>query len=77
MSKNKLSKNRIVVFDDVIERDGIGLEFYQEDELLVEIFRDDSEKTRTVKLFKEVPLEFLEKSIEIFKQEIPWDFIED
>lgn len=77
MSKNKLSKNRIVVFDDVIERDGIGLEFYQEDELLVEIFRDDSEKTRTVKIFKEVPLELLEKSIEIFKQEIPWNFIED
>ncbi|GAA5445193.1 hypothetical protein Misp06_03390 [Microbulbifer sp. NBRC 101763] len=70
-------KDRIVVASDVNPRDGIGVEIYRDDELVIEIFRDDTEKTRTVTVFKEsVTLELMQECIEIFKKEIPWDFIE-
>jgi len=70
-------KDRVVVASDVNPRDGIGVEIYRNDELVVEIFRDDTERTRTVTVFKEsVSLELMEECIQIFKKEIPWDFIE-
>jgi hypothetical protein len=68
---------KIIVASDVNPRDGIGVELYDGDTLLVEIFRDDTERTRTVTVFQEnVPLERMERAIELFKKEIPWDFIE-
>lgn len=71
------SKNRVVVASDVNSRDGIGVEIYRDDELVVEIFRDDAERIRTVTVFKEsLSLEMMQECIEIFKKEIPWDFIE-
>jgi hypothetical protein len=71
------AKDRVVVASDVNPRDGIGVEIYRDDKLVVEIFRDDSERTRTVTVFKEsISLELMEESIQIFKKEIPWDFIE-
>ena len=70
-------KDRVEVASDVNLRDGIGVEIYRDDKLVVEIFRDDSERTRTVTVFKEsISLELMEESIQIFKKEIPWDFIE-
>ncbi|AFY38367.1 hypothetical protein Lepto7376_2067 [[Leptolyngbya] sp. PCC 7376] len=72
------SKDRVVVASDVNTRDGIGVEIYRNNELVVEIFRDDTDRTRTVTVFKEsVSLELVEECIEIFKREIPWDFIKD
>jgi hypothetical protein len=71
-----LPKDRVVVASDVSLRDGIGVEIYRDNELIVEIFRDDTEKSRTIKVFKEsIPLELMEDLIQIFKKEIPWDFI--
>lgn len=68
---------KVVVASDVNTRDGIGVEIYQADELIVEIFRDDTKKSREVTLFKkDVPLELVEEAISIFKNRIPWDFIE-
>lgn len=68
---------KVIVASDVNSRDGIGVELYDGDTLLVEIFRDDTERTRTVTVFQEnVPLERMERAIELFKKEIPWDFIE-
>ncbi len=73
--KNEISK--VIVASDVNERDGIGVEIYVNDKFIAEIFRDDTNKTRTITLYqKEISLEFMEKCIEIFKKEIPWDFIE-
>jgi len=73
----KTQNIKVVVASDVNTRDGIGVEIYLGDELLVEIFRDDTKKSREVTLYKkDVPLELLEESISIFKKEIPWDFIE-
>jgi len=70
-------KDRVVVASDVNPRDGIGVEIYRDDELVVEIFRDDRDRTRTVTVFKEsISLELIEESIQIFKKEIPWNFIE-
>ncbi|WMI65088.1 hypothetical protein RBH94_13610 [Aestuariibaculum sp. YM273] len=41
----------------------------------MEIFRDDSTKSRTIRLFKEhILLDLMEKYIGYFKKEIPWDF---
>lgn len=72
-----LPKDRTIISSDVNERDGIGVEIYRNDELVIEIFRDDSKLTRTVTIFKdEIALDLLEESIEIFKKEIPWNFID-
>jgi hypothetical protein len=72
----KKEKDYTIVASDVRERDGIGVEIYRDNELIVEIFRDDTKKTRTVTIFKKsISLELLEESIQIFKDKIPWDFI--
>jgi hypothetical protein len=68
---------KVVIASDVSSRDGIGVEVSVDDELILEIFRDDTKKTRELTLYKkDVPLEIVEESIAIFKKEIPWDFIE-
>ncbi|WP_282164756.1 hypothetical protein [Cellulophaga baltica] len=73
----ELKKDRVIIASDVNERDGIGIEVYRNDKLVVEIFRDDTDKTRTVTVFKEnVSLELMEECISTFKKEIPWDFID-
>ncbi|MCG7198724.1 hypothetical protein MD273_03190 [Marinobacter pelagius] len=70
-------KHSVVVATDINPRDGIGVEIYQDDELVLEIFRDDTERTRTVTVFKEsVSLELMEEAIRRFKEEGLWDFIE-
>lgn len=72
----KENKDKVVIASDVNERDGIGVEIYRNDELIVEIFRDDADKTRTIRVFKEkISLELMEESIKTFKKEIPWEFI--
>jgi hypothetical protein len=70
-------KDRIEIASDVSgDRDGIGVEIYRDNELLMEIFRDDTKLTRTVTLWKQgIPLEIIEDSIEKFKLNIPWEFI--
>ena len=72
-----LPKDRIIIASDVNERDGIGVEIYRDDKLLIEIFRDDTKRTRTVTLFQQdISLDLLEESIQTFRKEIPWDFID-
>ena len=73
----ELKKDRVIIASDMNERDGIGIEVYRNDKLVVEIFRDDTDKTRTVTVYKEnISLELMEECISIFKKEIPWDFID-
>jgi len=74
----ELLKNRVIIASDVSgDRDGIGVEIYRDDKLIVEIFRDDTKRTRTVTLFQQdIPLDLIEESIQTFKREIPWDFID-
>ncbi len=68
----------VVIASDVNERDGIGIEVYTDDKLLVEIFRDDAKRVRQVSLHEpDVELHLIEAAIVAFKTEIPWDFIID
>lgn len=72
-----LDKNRVIIFSAVDKRDGIGIEVYQDDKLILEIFRDDTKRTKKATFFQqEISLDILEKSIETFKKEIPFDFID-
>jgi hypothetical protein len=67
---------RVIVFSDVGTKDGIGIEVYVDEELVLEIFRDDTKKTKTVSLYKdEFPLDKLEHYIAVFNREIATDFI--
>jgi hypothetical protein len=71
-------KDRVEIVSDVSGRDGIGIEVYQNDELIVEIFRDDTQKTRTITNHKnDISVELMEECINIFRKEIPWDFFND
>lgn len=72
----EIKPDRIEIASDVNQRDGIGIEVYRNNEMVLEIFRDDTKKTRTVTVYKkDIPLELIQESIETFKKEIPWDFI--
>lgn len=74
----QLPKDRTVIASDVSNgRDGIGIEIYRDNELIIEIFRDDIKLTRTATFYKQdISFDLLEESIMIFKKEIPWDFID-
>jgi len=74
----KLPKDKVIITSDVSDdRDGIGVEIYRDNKLIIEIFRDDTKRTRTLTLYQqEISLDFIEESIQIFKKEIPWKFID-
>ena len=66
-----------IASDVSAERDGIGIEIYQDNQLLLEVFRDDRKKRREVTLYQPaLDLELVVQAIALFKQEIPWDFQE-
>ncbi|MBP1616219.1 MAG: hypothetical protein H6Q14_46 [Bacteroidetes bacterium] len=61
-------KDRVIIATDVSGKD---------DKLVIEIFRDDTKRTRTVTLFQQdISLDLLEERIQTFKEEIPWDFMD-
>ena len=74
----ELPKGRVIVASDVSgDRDGIGVEIYRNNKLIVKIFRDDTKRTRTITLFQQdISLDLIEESIQTFKTEIPWNFID-
>lgn len=70
-------ENYVVASDVGSGRDGIGVEVYSGNELLLEVFRDDTKKAREVTLYKkDLDLELVEQAIALFKKEIPWEFQE-
>lgn len=72
----KESDFKIIIASDVNERDGIGVEISYQGKFVMEIFRDDTENTRMITIYdQQVSLELMEKCIEIFKNNIDWDFI--
>ena len=71
------SDYEIVRASDVSDRDGIGVEISRDGKMLAEIFRDDTKRTREIWLSnQEISLEEMEGFIQIFKDSIPWEFIE-
>lgn len=74
-----LSEKRfeVLVASDIATRDGIGIELYENGELILEVFRDDSRKTREISLYKrDIPVEIVEEALEVFRKEIPRDFLD-
>jgi len=68
----KYNQTKTVIFTDVAKRHGIGIELYQQSELLLEIFRDDLASKTTITLFKDdILLDLVEQAIDAFKKEIP------
>ena len=66
-----------VVASDINPRDGIGLETYIDGSLVMEIFRDDSERRTYMTLFSSsVDLNVLEASVAQFKERIDSSYIE-
>ncbi|AMC33395.1 hypothetical protein [Janthinobacterium sp. B9-8] len=77
MSDSKQNMHVIVASDVSNGRDGIGIEVYLDEEMVLEIFRDDTKKEREVTLYKkDLPLSLVENAIEVFKMKIPWEFIQ-
>ncbi|QYX66390.1 hypothetical protein K2227_08745 [Shewanella putrefaciens] len=77
MDENSKIEKYIVVSDVGLGRDGIGIEVYSGNDMLMEVFRDDTKKNREVTLYKkELDLELVEQAIALFKKEIPWEFQE-
>lgn len=74
-----LPKDRTEIASDVSNgRNGIGIQVFRDNNMVIEIFRDDTKRTRTVTLFQwDVALDLVEETIAKFKKEIPWQFIDD
>ncbi len=68
----ELSKDEIIIASSP---HGIGVELWQNNELVIEVTRNYSTKERTITLYKkDLPLDIIEKCIEAFKSQIPWDY---
>lgn len=68
---------KVIVASDVGDRDGIGVELYLGDDLLMEVFRDDTKLEREVTLYrKDLPLNIVEFGISAFKSKMPSDYID-
>ena len=66
-----------LVASDVNPRDGIGLETYIDGDLVMEIFRDDSNRRTYMTLLSgSVDLDVIEASVETFKRRIDLNYIE-
>ncbi|MEI8603265.1 hypothetical protein P4S55_22550 [Shewanella sp. PP-Sp27a-2] len=62
----------VLIVSDEIIRNGIGVEFYIDDMLIAEIFRDDNENTKMLSVFEQpVSLERIEECVALFKELIP------
>lgn len=72
------SSYRIVVASDVSNgNDNIGVEIYRGEELLIAILRDDTKKIREIQTFAHTfTLEEMEGFIQIFRDSVPWDFVD-
>ena len=72
---NGTSKLSWTIASDVGTRDGIGIELVMDGQMILEIFRDDTKKSREITLYKnDVPRSVVEEAIARFKKEIPWDY---
>jgi hypothetical protein len=66
---------KYVVASDVGERDGIGVEIYVDEIMIMEVFRDDTKKKKEVTLYqKGLDLDLVEQAIALFKKEIPEEY---
>lgn len=75
MKSKSLKDYEVIIVSDVHTRDGIGIEIWHDNKLLIEVFRDDGNKNYTFSTYEsDLPLELIEESILQFKKEIPSKF---
>lgn len=75
MSKEFSKIERYLVVSNVGTRDGIGVEIYSGEDMILEIFRDDTKKKNEVTMYQnQLDLELVEQAIVFFKKEIPQEF---
>ncbi|WP_121347074.1 hypothetical protein [Gillisia mitskevichiae] len=68
------NKEEILIISDTNERDGMGLEVWKNDKLILEIFTDDCKKTRTITFYEnEIPFEDMERYMIRYKKDL-WEF---
>lgn len=69
-------KIEYIVASDVNTRDGIGIEVWVDGELALELFRDNTKKTKTLTAFVEgISIETVEAALEAFKKKIPGEYL--
>lgn len=69
-----VNNEEIIIISDTNERNGMGLEVWKNDRLILEIFTDDTEKTRTMTFYeKEMPFKDMERYMIRYKNDL-WDF---
>lgn len=72
MRSNSLKDYEVIIASDVNERDAIGIEVWSNEQLLIEVFRDDVNEEYTISVYEEdLSLSLVEEAIKRFKQEIP------
>ena len=65
-----------IVASDVNDRDGISLEVWKDGILILEIFRDDTKKTREITNYEQgISIQLVEDSIQVFKDKGLWEFV--
>lgn len=75
MSKAFSKIEKYMIASDVATRDGIGVEIYSGDEMILEIFRDDTKKKNEVTMYRrDLDLDLVEQAIALFRKEIPQGF---
>ena len=75
MNKEFKKIEKYVIASDISSRDGIGVEIYSGDEVILEVFRDDTKKRNEITLYhRDLDLELVEQAIALFRQEIPQEF---
>jgi hypothetical protein len=76
MAKEFSKIEKYIIASDVgADRDGIGIEIYANEVMLMEIFRDDSKRKIEVTLYqKDLDLDVVEQAIALFKKEIPEEY---
>jgi hypothetical protein len=75
MSKEFSKIEKYMIASDVVTRDGIGVEIYSGDEMILEVFRDDAKKKNEVTMYRrDLDLDLVEQAIALFRKEIPQEF---
>ena len=74
MSKQFSKIEKYIIASDVGGRDGIGVEIYSGEEMVLEVFRDDTKKNEVTLYQRDLDLELVEQAIALFRKEIPQEF---
>lgn len=65
----------IVIVSGFDDRDGLGIEIWENNKLIIEVFRNDLKKVKEITTYKkDISLDVIEYAIDVFKKEISSEF---